>query len=459
MTFLAIALFFVLSVFSFAGDGPVSYYGKLKVREGRSFIDGVKEGREDIKLVQIRGVSFGWSNSGWESSRFYNALAVESMAKDWKAEVVRAAYGATSIAFTSADAIANRARIETVVEAAIENDIYVIIDWHSHNAQNEEQNSKDFFFYMAQKYGSYPNVIFELYNEPICSAGGNSCNAAAGRTTWAEIKAYAEKIIPIIREHSPDNLILVGTPEWSQRVESVQNNAIDDKNVGYVLHFYAASHRLSSWQNNIDNTIREGLPIFVTEYGTTTADGGQCSPSISNCTGGSYNSHNASYSNEWHNYMDSKKMSSVAWNINDKYEGSAFFGTVPNGAFDQSAANFADISKMNASGKYIFEKLNEYHKTAPWGSGTSIVKPFAATGSLGLKFFGDSKLTVNLPQAGEVSLEIFSLQGKKLGNLLKGYQNSGVFELSFADLNLKSGTYILLLKQDSQIKSIKIAKK
>jgi len=426
--FLALTLLFG---FSFS-QGPVSYYGKLKVREGRPFIDGIK-GDDTTKLVQIRGVSFGWSTTNWESSRFYNANAVERIAKDWKAEVVRAAYGATGLAFSSADAIANRNRIETIVDAAIENDIYVIIDWHSHNAQNEKAQATEFFAYMAEKYGKSDNVIFELYNEPICSTGGNSCQAA-GRTTWAEIKDYAEEIIPIIREHS-DNLILVGTPEWSQRVESVIGKGINDPNVGYVLHFYAASHPVSTWKANMDAVISSGLPVFVTEYGTTHSDGG-CSPVVAyretDCPTDHYNSHNATSSNEWHSYMDSKKISSVAWNINDKYEGSAFFGTVATqggGTFDQSPPeNWADTTKMTSSGKYIFKKLNSEYLKAPWN--LTPILPYSSQSIL--------------PGPNTI-VEVYSLQGKKLGKDVS---------------NLKNGVYIFLLRENGlvQTKILRIVK-
>ena len=416
-------------------EGPVHYYGSLKARENSSYIDGSKVGT----AVQVRGVSFFWSQ--W-AGKFYNANAVERLAKDWKAEVVRAAYGSTGAAFSNA----TMQPIKNVVEAAISNDIYVIIDWHSHSAHDaaETQRAIDFFREMARIYGSCPHVIFELYNEPT-------------NVNWQTIKTYAEAVIPVIREEHSDNLILVGTPEYSRRVENVVGNAIVDKNVGYVLHFYAASHPLGGWRDNIDLALRNKLPIFVTEYGTTTADGG-CSPIVSNnCGTDNYNSHNSSYADQWHTYMDRNKISSAAWNVFDKYEGSAFFGTVPNGDFDQSPVNWSDTNKMTASGKYIFKKLNEYYKTAPWNSNSSPIKPIAAAGSFELKFFDGAKLAVNLPQAGEVSLEIFSLQGKKLVNLLNGYQSSGIFEFSLSDL--KSGTYILLLKQGSQIKSIKITKK
>ena len=413
--FLTVFLFFALS---FAANGPVSYYGKLQVKAGTPFMDGVKEGRENIDSVQIRGVSFGWSNTGWESERFYNSAAVERVVKDWKAEVVRAAYGATNRAFSNADAAANRGRIETIIEAAIENDVYVIIDWHSHNAQNETQNAIDFFEYMAEKYGSHAHVIFELYNEPLCSNGANSC-AATGRTTWAEIKSYAEAVIPVIRKHS-DNLILVGTPDWSQKIQDVIGNAINDINIGYVLHFYAATHSLASFRNNMNNALNAGIPIFITEYGTTTSDGGQ-PPSSSSSSTGNYNSHNAVRSDEWHAYMDEKKISSAAWNINDKYEGSAFFG-IDKEVFDQSAANWSDTTKMTASGKYIFKKLNEYYKNVPWNP--DIPVPLAA----------------NLAKpAGNEVWEIYSLSGKKMG------------------ANLPNGIYILHSRQNG-VKQSKILK-
>jgi len=329
---------------------PVSYYGKLKVRQGTPYLDGSKKGSE----VQLRGVSFGWSNL--EPARFYEAVSVKRIVEDWKAEIVRAAYGTTSTQFISNTAKDNRERVERVVDAAIENGIYVIIDFHSHNAHNEVQQSKDFFEYMAEKYGSYDNVIFEIFNEPVCRASSATNCAASDRINWAEIKSYAEQIIPVIRAHS-NNLILVGTPQWSQRIQDVASNKLNDENVGYVLHFYSASHPLSNWRSVIENALNSGVPIFVTEYGTTHSDGGQ---------NNNYNTHNADRTDEWHSFMDEKKISSAAWQINDKYEGSAFFGIQDaRGKFDLNG-DWADQSKMTESGKYIFNKLNGYSQNAPW---------------------------------------------------------------------------------------------
>ena len=53
--------------------------------------------------------------------------------------------------------------MEAVIEGAIENDIYVIIDWHSHGIQLEA--AKTFFKEMAEKYGKYPHIIYEIFIE------------------------------------------------------------------------------------------------------------------------------------------------------------------------------------------------------------------------------------------------------------------------------------------------------
>jgi len=410
--FFAIALFFALS---FAGEGPVSYYGKLKV-SGNKLV-GSKTGSTS---VQVRGVSFGWTTTGWESARFYTTGAAEHMIKDWKAEVVRAAYGATSSPFASNQtAKPNRDRVETIVEAAIANDTYVIIDWHSHNAHNEVDNSKDFFDYMAEKYGSNDHVIFEIYNEPLCSDGSSSC-AASARTTWAEVKTYAEQIIPVIRKHS-SNLILVGTPQWSQRIDQVIGNTLNDDNVGYVFHFYSASHSVGSFGGYVNKVIDANLLVFVTEYGTTDSGGGQSSDN-------KYDTHNAAKTDEWHSLMDEKKISSAAWEVNDKYAGSAFFGIEGAAKKFDLNGSWTDESKMTDAGKYIFKKLNDYAKSAPWRGSSPIAN------------------SANLQNFEQANAEVYSLSGKKIGN--------------FANVNLQNGVYILISKQNGvvQKKVLKIVK-
>ena len=409
-------------VFLFAG--PVSYYGELKA-SGKNLV-GSKTGATP---VQVRGISLGWSNTGWESARFFNEMAINAMVDDWKAEIIRVPYGQ--------DDASNKARIKVAIDAAIEKDVYVIIDWHSHTANTQTAAAAKFFSEMAREYGSNDHVIFEIFNEPE-------------KISWSgAIKPYANTVIDTIRKYS-DNLILVGTPNWAQDID-VAVDAITGTNRGniaYVLHFYANSHTLSTntagtmktFRNAANQVLNANLPIFVSEYGTTNADGGQPPRN--------YGTHNAANTDAWHVFMDNNKISSCAWNLNDKYEGSAFFGTTQNGTFQQTAANFSNTSMMTASGKYIYEKLNTYANSAEWRNPPSTPISFKPVAENRVFVANNA---INMQVSGFAELQIFNLQGNLLQkvNLERG---SHAVSLSA----LPKGLYIAKISSGNQRQVISI---
>jgi len=328
--------------------GPVACYGKLKA-SGNKLI-GSKSGSP----VQVRGVSLFWSNTGWGGDRFFTATAVNAMVDDWKSEVIRVPIGYSESGGYSTDP-SNLTRVKTAINAAIAKGVYVVIDWHSHNAHNELSAATSFFSDMAQTYGSKDHVIFELYNEPTPTNGG----------TWANIKTYANSVISTIRQYS-DNLILVGTPSWDQEVNVAAGSQVSDpkNNIAYVFHFYAYSHPRSAFESNVNAVLSAGYPVFVSEYGTVDASGD--------------GRHDAESSNAWHTYMDANKISSCAWSLNDKKEAAAFFGT--GSTFNMSS--WTNTSSMTASGQYIFNKLRTYANSAPWRGGSVIVQPQPSSSSI-----------------------------------------------------------------------------
>ena len=267
-----------------AGAGPVAEHGRLRV-------DGARVVGADGQPASLAGVSFGWSQ--WEAARFYNAGSVNWLKEDWKAGIVRAALGIDPAGYLGHKK-ANQARVCAVVDAAIAADLYVIIDWHDHQAHLHPDLAVQFFQEMARKYGRYPNVLYEIFNEP------------KENVAWArDVKPYAEKVIAAIRKIDPENLIIVGTPKWSQDVDIAAADPIQANNIAYTLHFYAGTHK--QWlRNKALKALRAGLPLFVTEWGTCNANGG--------------GPIDAESTRQWMDFMREWHLSHCNWGLYDKRE-------------------------------------------------------------------------------------------------------------------------------------------
>jgi endoglucanase len=297
-----------------AGAG-VSSHGWLKT-VGNQIQD--KNGAQ----VQLKGMSLFWSQ--WAGS-FYNASVVNSLADNWNSNLVRAAMGIESGGYLTNPA-AEKARVKTIVDAAIAKDIYVIIDWHDHNATQHTQQAVSFFTEMANLYKTKPNVIFEIFNEP-------------DNETWPEVKSYAQQVISAIRGTGSQNLIVVGTPTWSQDVDVAANNPITGyANIAYTLHFYAGTHK-QSLRDKATTALSKGLPLFVTEFGTCDASG----------NGGL----DLNESQTWMNFLNQNKISWANWSLFDKNETAS--ALVPGSS---TTGAWTDAS-LTQSGAWVKQKLLE----------------------------------------------------------------------------------------------------
>lgn len=265
-----------------ATSQPVKRHGQLKVA-GTQLTD-----IHDSAVV-LHGMSFGWHNL-WP--RFYNSGAVHELVSKWNCTVIRASMG---IQLNDSGYLKSPAQsvklMENVIDACIKEGVYVIIDWHDHNIHRNEAN--EFFRLMSGKYGAYPNVIYELFNEP-------------DHETWPEVKSYCEEMIKVIRANDPDNIILIGSPQWSQAVHLAAADPVKGyNNLMYTMHFYAGTHK--KWlRDRTDEAIKNGLPIFISE-----------------CAGMEASGDGPLDLNEWklfREWMDEKKLSWIAWSLSDKNE-------------------------------------------------------------------------------------------------------------------------------------------
>lgn len=299
--FLLLAL--CLVSLSFGRVGPVSQYGQLMAGKAGSKgqIYGSCEGIKSGKEVAVQGMSLFWAISSDVGSPFWTSSIVSGLVEKQNIQIIRAPMGVDENWGSGnyfSDMNKYQSLMNAVVQAAIDNDIYVIIDYHSHKASDNVNNAKTFFSYMAQKWGGYDNVIFEVFNEPTSQS-------------WGTIKTYAESVIETIRQYS-DNLVLVGNPDWDQHPDYAIGNTVRDSknNVAYTFHFYAGSHSVGGEGANADRAMNAGLSVFVSEWGTVNADGG----------GGV-----SGNSSSWLNWMNSNKLSGANWSVSNKNEGASYF--------------------------------------------------------------------------------------------------------------------------------------
>ncbi len=259
----------------------VTKHGQLKVNQTQ-LLD------QHNSPIVLRGMSFGWHN-WWP--RFYNAGAVEWLVNDWHCNVLRAAMGVEPANGYIKKPEFSKEKIIAVVDAAIKEDIYVIIDWHSHNVNLTE--AKEFFTEIATRYGRYPNVIYEIFNEPDYES-------------WQEVKEYSIQVIKTIRSIDPDNIILVGSPHWDQDLHLVADNPLHGfENIMYTLHFYAATHK-EDLRKRAEYALEKGIPIFISESAGMEATG------------------NGKIDNEewlaWIDWAEQRNISWVTWSVSDKNE-------------------------------------------------------------------------------------------------------------------------------------------
>ncbi|MBC7387667.1 MAG: cellulase family glycosylhydrolase, partial [Opitutaceae bacterium] len=245
-------LFSVLSCFlsfqllaQYPAGSPVALNGKLQVI-------GKYLRNECGNPVQLRGMA---SHGIQWFGNCLNSSSIDALAKDWNADVLR-----ITVYIQEGGYVTNpsyfKGYIDNVIDECEKKGIYAIIDFHVHRPGDPMlyiNEAREFWTYMSTKHNGKKHVIYEICNEP-------------SSVTWKRVKEYADQVIPLIRNIDPKTLIVVGTGNWSQSVDSAANDKLSYTNIAYALHFYNHGERLRTKGNR---AIAKGLPIFVTEFGTT----------------------------------------------------------------------------------------------------------------------------------------------------------------------------------------------
>lgn len=303
---------------------PVGMHGQLSVK-GTQLVDS--EG----KPYQLRGMST--HGMTWFPS-FVNEDAFRTLRDEWHTNVVRLAmyideWGNEVCYMKNKDG--SREMMENGVDICLKLGMYVIIDWHVLNPGDPSKytdEAVEFFEYITKKYAEYPNVIYEICNEP---------NSGAKWDT--SVKPYAETVIPVIRKNDSDAVIIVGTPLWSQEIDKALEDPLEFENVMYALHFYADTHK--QWlRDRLISCVDKGLPVFVSEFGCCDASG---------------NGNNNFYETEkWLTLLDSKNISYCNWALANKDEACCVV------APDVEKTSAWKENELSESGKWMSEWFKKH---------------------------------------------------------------------------------------------------
>lgn len=426
-----ISLLFVSQIFpynsKYQADDTLTIVEKL----GNLSVSGKRIIDEKGNPVVLRGMSLFWSQ--WsEGSIYYNYNCVKWLRDDWNCTVVRAAMGIEMGGYLS-NPVAEKAKIKTVIDACIDLGVYVIVDWHDHNAQNHTGEAIEFFKEIATEYGDKPNLIYEIFNEPL------------NNVTWNEVvKPYADSVVSNIRAIDPDNIILVGSPTWSQDVDIAARNPVKFDNIAYTLHYYAATHK-QSLRTKATSALNKGVALFVSEFGTCESSGNGRIDSAEVKT--------------WFNFLEKNKISWCNWAIDNKNETSAALlsSADPNGGWTDS-----DIS---ASGKLIKERLAIWKDSIYTGVddldlSSNMPNDFMISQNYPNPFNPKTVIEYQLDKNGQVKFDIYDITGQKIRSLYEGYQIKGRHNIVWdgnnnAGIKASSGVYFFHVRFNDQIKVIK----
>ena len=136
----------------------------------------------------------------------------------------------------NADPATMLSKVNTIVQNAIDLGLYVIVDWHTSNAVTAKGTT-------PRRRRPRPSSPRSRPSTGLAQRDLRDRSTSRPRATWAQIKPYHEAVVAAIRAVDSDNLIVLGTPTWSQDVDLAAADPLAGTNLLYTLHFYACTHK------------------------------------------------------------------------------------------------------------------------------------------------------------------------------------------------------------------------
>jgi hypothetical protein len=303
---------------------------------GNHLVDGAGATLQ-LRGVNVSGLEFipvqGWSPSNPWGGQTGDPTPNWNTIKTWKVNSVRIPLNEASwLGYQCADATGAtrdpdpghnyQATVKAAVADATAAGLYVILDLHwtapgnfcplAQNPMADADHSLNFWTSLAGTFKAYPNVLFELFNEPffywlgtgadawtVLRDGGTFTQYVTGSssqytTSYTWHSAGMQQMLDAVRATGAANVVLVGAPTWSQDLSQwVAYKPTDPLNqIAAVWHAYPDSGVVGSSGASIpklgtdaytwgSNVLSAGIPLVLTETGDHNAAGTVGAPFVS----------------------------------------------------------------------------------------------------------------------------------------------------------------------------------
>ncbi len=205
-----------------------------------------------------------------------------------------------------------RDRLDPAVEECRKRNIYCVIDWHEIADWNDKRTARKLEYFWkiaAPRYAKHPNIMYEIFNEPIGPKHRE-------RKNWLAFRETAQKWVDQVRKDAPETVLLVGSPHWSQMPSFAVEDPLHGENLVYVAHIYAG-WKPETWDGLFGDASRR-IPLFISEWGWSSEKKNRATPFYGTLDG---------YAEPLRAYLDERPhISWTAWSY-DPECGPAMLGT------------------------------------------------------------------------------------------------------------------------------------
>jgi endoglucanase len=194
------------------------------------------------------------------------------------------------------------ARLDEAVHWANEQNMYLIIDWHSiGNLQSELfqhpmyettfAETRQFWRDIALRYKNVPTIaVYELFNEPTHNYIGTGPESL-GKASWLGWRDQLEELIDLIFVYDSTVIPLVAGYNWAYDLTPIAKEPVRRQGIAYAIHPYPQKAKpevptrenfFKLWEDSW-GYVADSAPVIATEFGWVREDGyGAHAPVIHN---------------------------------------------------------------------------------------------------------------------------------------------------------------------------------